>query len=306
MSIINNHIKGFKQSWGYIFSQPTEHIISILVLGLIITICATGLSLGSNVDKWRENNIVYPQMIVYMNTQANAADIEATQKIISKASNKIVRSSQFISKDQALTELSQDESMKSIASDAIDANNNPLPDVIIVNTSTAESETLNKLKTQLSQVAMVDNIQIDMNYAGKVDNLLEFASRMSFAIQILFVIVLGMVIYNMVRLQLMLRSNAIQVARLIGASDSFIMRPLIYYAVWQTTIATAISYAGLFFISNSLNKLFANFGSLFGDGFKIDMLPPEQFLIMWGSIMIFTIFTVFLAVRWVFRNTYTK
>ncbi|MDD3266134.1 MAG: permease-like cell division protein FtsX [Burkholderiales bacterium] len=306
MDKINNHIKSFKQSWSYILSQPIEHLINILVLGLIITICGIGLSLNNNMDTWKANNIVYPQMIVYMNTQANQADIDATQKAINKAGAKIVKSSQFISKDQALAELSQDKNMKEISSDVISSSDNPLPDVIIINTSTSESSILNKLDMQISQIAMVDDVQVDMNYAGKVDNLILFASRLSFAIQILFIAVLGLVIYNMIRLQMMLKSDAIQVSRLIGASDSFIMRPLIHYALWQVTIATLAAYAGLFFISNSLNNLFASFSNLFGNGFKITLLPIEQFAMMWASIAIFTIFTVFLAVRWVFNNTQAK
>lgn len=306
MSRINNHIKSFKQSWNYILSQPIEHLINILVLGLIITICGAGLALNNNIDAWKTNNIVYPQMIVYMNNQANQADIDATQKAINKVGAKIIKSSQFISKDQALAELSQDKNMKGIASDVINPSDNPLPDVIIINTATSESNILNKLDMQLSQIPMVDDVQIDMNYASKVDNLISFATLLSFAIQILFVVVLGLVIYNMIRLQMMLKSDAIQVSRLIGASDSFVMRPLMHYAIWQVTIATLISYAGLFFISNALNTLFAKFSNLFGNGFKINILPIEQFAMMWVSIAIFTIFTVFLAVRWVFSNIQNK
>lgn len=306
MNKLTHHFRSFKQAWSTMLQQPIEHLINILVLALIITICAAGISLNNSLNIWQQQNIVYPQLTLYLDSNANQADVENIERSLNQQSKSIIRDYKFIGKQQALDELRQDQQMKSIASDVIESANNPLPDVIIVNTLSAESSVLTRLNMQLNQLPMVDSIQMDLHYANKVQDLLGFAREISSAAQILFILVLSLVIYNMVRLQMMLKSDAIKVSRLIGASDGYIMRPLCHYAVWQVTLATGVSTLGMHAITHNLNLMFANFSNLFGKSFTLATLPLGQFAMMWLVLVVFTIFTVFLAVRWVFRNTYSK
>lgn len=306
MNKLTHHFRSFKQAWLTILQNPVEHLINILVLALIITICAAGLSLNNNLGVWQQQNIVYPQLTLYLDSNANQADVENIERSLNQQSKSIVRDYKFIGKQQALDELRQDQQMKSIASDVIESANNPLPDVIIVNTLSAESSILTRINMQLKQLHMVDSIQMDLHYANKVQDLLGFAREISSAAQILFILVLSLVIYNMVRLQMMLKSDAIKVSRLIGASDGYIMRPLCHYAVWQVTLATGVSTLGMHAMTHNLNLMFANFSNLFGKSFTLATLPLGQFAMMWLVLVVFTIFTVFLAVRWVFRNTYSQ
>lgn len=306
MQKLTHHRHSFAQAWITMLKNPVEHLINILVLALIIGICAAGLSLNNSLNVWQQKNITYPQIMLYLDNNANQADVANIEKVLNNVAKTTIHDYKYVSKAQALTELQQDQQMKSIASDVIDPNNNPLPDVLIINTATAESAALTKLNTQLGQLPMVDNIQIDMNYASKIQQLLSFASKVSTAAQILFILVLSLVIYNMVRLQMMLKSDAIKVSRLIGASDSFIMRPLFHYAIWQVTLAYIIAGGILRLMTSNLNNLFASFGNLFGKGFEFTTLPIGEFCLLWIILVIFTMFTVFLAVRWVFRNTYSQ
>jgi cell division transport system permease protein len=306
MQKITHHIRSFNQAWLSIFKQPIEHLINIVVLALIISICALGISLHNNLAIWQQQNITYPQIMMYLDKTANQADVANIEKVLTGLSKTSVRNYQFISKQQGLAELQQDQQLKSIASDVIDQNNNPLPDILIVNTATSESATLQHLNMQLSQLPMVDNVQVDMNYAGKVSDLIGFTSKVTMFAQILFIVVLALVVYNMIRLQMLIKSEAVQVSRLIGASDSFIMRPLIHYAVWQVSLATVIAGGTVYYLTNTINALFANFSNLFGKNLHFAQLVPLQLFALWIVLVVFTIFTVFLAVRWVFHNTYTN
>jgi cell division transport system permease protein len=305
MHKLTHHIRSFKQAWLTMLQHPVEHLISILVLALIITICAAGLSLNNSLNVWQQQNVVYPQLTLYLENNANQADVENIERSLNQQKS-LIRDYKFVGKQQALDELRQDQQMKSIASDVIESANNPLPDVLIVNTLSAESTVLNRLDLQLSQLPMVADVQMDLHYASKVQELLGFVRQISLAAQILFIVVLSLVIYNMIRLQMMLKSDAIKVSRLIGASDSYIMRPLCHYAVWQVTLATGLAALGMHEMTRNLNLMFANFSNLFGKGFVFNTLPLGEFAMMWGVLVVFTIFTVFLAVRWVFRNTYSQ
>lgn len=306
MKRLNHHIRSFQQAWSNILAHPVEHVINIIVLALVISMCSIGISFNGSLDTWKQNNLVYPQLVVYMDSNATDAEINQVQQTLTKIGAPIVHDFKYVSKQQALDEMRSDPKMKEIASDVIDPQNNILPDVIIVNTGTFESADLTKLSMQVSQLPLVDNVQMDQNYAAKIGSLFGFAGKISVTVQILLILVLSLVIYNMIRLQMMLRSDEIQVSRLIGASDSFIMRPLIHYAVWQVTLAAIVASITLMILTSKLNDLFAHFSNLFGNGFILHLITAKQMFVMWIILTIFAIFTVFLAVRWVFSHTHTR
>lgn len=300
------HWQSFKYAWETIFRHPLEHLINILVLALIITLCGLSLSIHNNLYIWQEHNVVYPQIMLYLDKDANPDNINNIDKALHKINKSIIRDYHFISKTQGLAELKQDQKLKEIASDIVDEKNNPLPDVFVINASTAESAELHRLNLRLSQLPKVNEVQIDLSYAGKIKSLINFANKVGIFSQMLFIIVLGLVVYNMVRLQMLLKSHAILVSRLLGASDSFIMRPLMHYVLWQITMAAIIAGLGLHYFTNSLNNLFAHFDNLFGKNLVLAQLSLAELSAMWLIIVIFATFTIFLAVRWVFKHTYAR
>ena len=171
-----------------------------------------------------------------------------------------------------LKELANDEQLKQIASDVISDNTNPLPDVLIVNTASADLTELNKLTTKISGLPMVDNVQMDSDYATKISELITFIKKFGGFLQALFIAVLVLIIYNMIRLQMLTRNDEITVSRLIGASDSFIMRPLIYYAICQTIIGAVVAYIITNAFVKLANQLLVNSSTLFGSSFTIATL----------------------------------
>ena len=115
-----------------------------------------------------------------------------------------------------------------------------------------------------------------------------------------------LVLYNMIRLQMLLCRDEINVSRLIGASDSFIMRPLAYYAILQVLIASGVAYLLVNLFINFINGLFRHLNYLFGNSFLLSNLDKMDLVQMLCILIIFTIFSVFLAVRWIFKNSYSQ
>ena len=304
MSFIYRQIRVFKQAWNIILAKPIEHLINLFALGLIIGLCMTSLSVNKNMRIWEEHNIIYPQMYVYMDTQASDADTAVVQKFLTSGEfAKSIASYKYVSKEDALQDVSNDADMKQIASDVIDSKNNPLPDVFIINTSTIESSELSLITKRLDNIAMVDDVQVDVNYANKVSDLIGFASNVSLVVQMLLIGVLCLFVFNIIRLQMMLKSDAIKVSRLVGASDGFILAPLLQYSFWQVLIATVIGVGLYILIAQQLNGLFMQFTHLFANKFVMIPLSIPDYFMMWIEITSFTLLSVFLAVRWVLNHT---
>ena len=289
-----------------IFKSPTEHLLNILVISIIVAILSSIFVITTSSANWEKNNIKYPQIMIFLSNDAKQADVSKLEATINKYNQKLIQSYKFISKQQGLEELKNDTQLKLVASDVVSDNDNPLPDILIVNTNTTNAKLLEQLTSRIGHMPNVDNVQMDTSYANKVSDLITFIKRIATFLQLVFSIVLVLIIYNMIRLQMLLRRDEILVSRLIGASDSFIMRPLAYYAILQVILGSVVAYFLVNLFVNYMNSLFNSLNSLFGNSFLLSNLAPVQLLEMLGILIIFTIFAVFLAVSWVFKNSYTR
>ncbi len=296
MQKLSLHYQSLLSSLIRIICHPIEHLLNILVISVIVAILCAIMVINKTSDIWERTNITYPQIVIYLDTQANQADVSAIEATLNRYNTKLIKNYQFIGKDSGLKELANDEQLKQIASDVISDNTNPLPDVLIVNTASADLTELNKLTTKISGLPMVDNVQMDSDYATKISELITFIKKFGGFLQALFIAVLVLIIYNMIRLQMLTRNDEITVSRLIGASDSFIMRPLIYYAICQTIIGAVVAYIITNAFVKLANQLLVNSSTLFGSSFTIATLETGQLFLLIISLIIFTIFSVFLAI----------
>ena len=273
------------------------------MVSIIIAILSSIFVITKSSAVWEKNNLNFPQIMIYLNQDAKQSDISQLEAAINRYNQKLIKNYQFVSKQQGLNELQQDSQLKAIASDVLAGESNPLPDVLIVNTNTANPKLLSQLTNRISHMPMVDNVQMDSSYANKINDLINFVKKIATFMQITFLIVFVLVLYNMIRLQMLIRRDEITVSRLIGASDSFIMRPLAYYAVLQVTIAAAVAYLLVNLFINFMNGLFVRLNYLFGKSFLLTNLSPAELGQMLAILIVFTIFAVFLAVRWVFKHS---
>ncbi|HLX55378.1 MAG TPA: permease-like cell division protein FtsX, partial [Aquella sp.] len=137
MKTISLHFRGFILALVKILKNPFEHLLNILTLAVIITALGSVLVISKNISLLQKNNMNFPQIVIYLKDNAEQNDISAVEAAINKFNSKIIKNYQFISKAEGLSELQKDESLKQIASDVISNNNNPIPDVLIINTNTA-------------------------------------------------------------------------------------------------------------------------------------------------------------------------
>lgn len=304
MKLLSLHLQSFIFACKKIIKSPLEHLINVLVLSLIITLLLGAISISKSNSQWEDSQVSYPQITVYFKANASSTDISNIENTLNQFNKKAIRSYQFISKEQAADELKADQQLKSIASDVIDSS--ALPDVLIVSTTTSNPKILKQLSDRISSQPMVDSVDLDTSYASKVNDLLGFSKRITLSLEVIFTLILVLVIYNMVRLQMLLRQDEIIVSRLIGASDSFIMRPLLYYVIAQITLGFFLSILMLNTQIELANQLFNQFGNLFGAGFRLTHLNIITLIEGFVIVTVFSIFAVFVAVQWIFKHSYVK
>lgn len=306
MKLLSLHKRAFVSSVIRIIANPIEHVLNIFAVGIIIAILATVFIISENINNVENTSIAYPQIMVSMQQTAKASDTAYIEGVINKFSGKSVRGYKFISKEEGLKELQNDSDLKKIASDTMADMGDVVPDVLIINTNTSDVKILTKLKDKIANLPKVESVDIDDHYAAKVSDLISFGKVVIEFVEALFTIVLVMVVYNMIRLQMLLRQEEITVSRLIGASDAFVMRPLVYYALIQITVGAGIAFYLVNLFVRLLNLMFLNLNNLFGKDFLFHSLSLLQMLDILIILGVFSTFAVFIAVKMVFKNTYVQ
>jgi cell division transport system permease protein len=158
---------------------------------------------------------------------------EAEQKLVLQK----VRDTQGVgqvslkSSADGLSELTQQEGMQDIMRYLPE---NPLPSVIDVvpALSTDSPAKLDLLSRQLETLPQVAQVKLDMAWINRLHVVLGFAANVANALMSLLALAVVLIIGNTLRLAIHNRYEEIQILKLIGATDPFILRPFLYSGVW--------------------------------------------------------------------------
>ena len=111
---------------------------------------------------------------------------------------------------------------------------NPLPAVIDV-IPALEVNTpvkLEQLYSQLKTIPEVEQAKLDVQWVNRLHAILGFVATLTHGLMMLLAMAVVLIIGNTLRLAIHNHYEEIQVLKLIGATDSYIVRPFLYSGIW--------------------------------------------------------------------------
>jgi cell division transport system permease protein len=192
-------------------------------------------------------------------SRSETALIEARLK-----QNPRIQRYRFVPRDQALQELKQSSGL----ADVIDSlPQNPLPDTFIVTAKNNSPAALDALRDEMAQWPRVVHAQLDAAWARRLDATLRFGRVLVLMLGALLALALVAVTFNTIRLQVLTHRDEVEVIKLIGATDSFIRRPFLYYGALLGAaggvVALLIVGGGIWLVNHNLGELSHVYASLF-------------------------------------------
>lgn len=243
-----------------LLKQPVGTLLILLMLAVAMTL-PLALYLGVQsaqavAGKLNES----PQITVYMELGADEGDAEAVTTLL--AQDKRILKHEFVSKQKGLQELQSSMGGQDLVS-MLDEN--PLPDVFIVTpdpaTPPAEMKALQK---DLAGLPMAEDAKLDTEWMQTLYQINDFAHKVFWFLALTLGVAFVLVAHNTIRLQILSRKEEIEITKLLGAPASFIRRPFLYLAAWQSVLAVAASLglcAWLVAVSKPLvNQIFKPYG----------------------------------------------
>jgi len=218
-------------------------IVMLLNIGVIGIALALPVGLYVTLDNLRgvvRTLASDPQLSVFLAPDAGPADaakIEARLK-----QHAAVRDVRYVPRDQALKELKASTGL----ADVVDSlPSNPLPDAFVVQPRGAAPEALERLRDEVSRWPKVTHVQLDAAWARRLEAGLKVARLVVWLLATLFAFALVAVTFNTIRLQILTRREEIEVSKLIGATDSFIRRPFLYFGALQGLAGGIAAWASI-------------------------------------------------------------
>ena len=256
------------------FSNPGAGLLNVLVIGIALSLPAGAYVLLQNVQDLAARVIGAPQISMFMDMDSGKDDIARIEKQLKQHDAEIGRI-EFVARDRALELLKHTTGLTDVIGGLAQ---NPLPDAFVVYPKKSDPESLESLRNEFSQWPKVEHVQLDSAWARKLEALLKFGKTAILILALLLSIALVAVTFNTIRLQILTQRDEIEVSRLIGATNTFIRRPFLYFGMMQGLLggmaAWVIVAAGILVLNGSLTDVAQQYAS----GFVLQPLSAQDSL----------------------------
>lgn len=256
---LRQHREALGRALGRLAAQRAATLLNALVIGVALSLPAGGYVLLADLQAVARRGSLEPQISVFLKRDAERGALEKRLRADPR-----IQALRFVSRDEALAELRVAEGLADIV-DTLEQN--PLPDAFVVRGADADPAALGALAGVLRALPGVAHVQVDSAWAERLAALAHTGRLALGALAVVLATGLVAVTFNTIRLQILTQREVIEVSRLLGATDAFIRRPLLYLGLLQGmaggVLALAILAAGLAVLNQGVSELAKAYGSSF-------------------------------------------
>lgn len=280
-------------------AHPFSSLSNLLVIALTLALPIIGASILLSAQPVVKQVSVSPEVTLFLkpSAAANAAE-DVAQRVRAEYSQDILAVN-IVLRQQALKNLKANPSWADALSVLAD---NPLPDAVVVTLKDGADLAghARSLAGQWRQWEPVDLVQLDSDWVQRLEAILRFV-RIGLGLLALGVaLVVLATVFNTVRMQALTQREEIGVARLVGATESFVRRPFLYLGALTGILASLMAIAFSAIALNPLNAALERLSSSYGTSLTL-RLPDSLSLTL--AVIVVAILAA-LSARWsVTRNT---
>ena len=293
MNYFTLHFEAAKNAVRQLFKQPLATLLILVMLAIAMSLpLALYLGVQSSqavLGKLNES----PQITLYMEQNADEADSAVVKELL--AADKRIEKSEFIGKAQGLSELQTSMGEQDIVS-MLDSN--PLPDAFVVSPKPGGTPSeMQALKQDLAKLPMVESAQLDTEWMQTLYQIDDFVQKVLAFLSVTLSVAFVLVAHNTIRLQILSRKEEIEITKLLGAPSSFIRRPFLYQAVWQSLLAAGLSLVLCAWLIHATQPLVAQIFRPYGLNIEWRFFHTWEWLSVCGIVAALGIAGAWLATR---------
>ncbi len=254
------HLESARNAARQFIKQPLGSLLILVMLAIAMTLpLALYLGVQSGQAVLGKLNEA-PQITLYMELGADHGDTDVVKNLLTQ--DQRISASRFVGKAEGLAELQSNMGGQDLVSMLDD---NPLPDVFIVSPEAGLSPAeMQSLQGELNNLPMVESAKLDTEWMQTLYQINDFVHKVLLFLAVTLSVAFVLVAHNTIRLQILGRKEEIEITKLLGAPASFIRRPFLYQAAWQSLLAGGISIGLCAWLMNVtqplVNQIFKPYG----------------------------------------------
>lgn len=253
------HLAAVQLALSRLAAAPFNTLLSILAIGIALALPAGGQMLLGNAVSVVRNAAPQPQLSVFMSVGVETKATTTVGDRLRQHPN--VKQLEFVSRDETLTRMKASAGLK----DVIEVlGRNPFPDAFIVTPKNDNPDAMEAMATEFKKFPKVDHVQLDAAWIRRLDALLKLGRSGIVLLGLLLGAGLIAITFNIIRMQVLTMRAEIEVSRLLGATDSFIRRPFLYFGSLLGALggcgALALVAAAAFLLNTPLTELASLYG----------------------------------------------
>ncbi len=269
-----HHRSSLQDSYQRLWLSPLQTALTLLVVAIALslpTILFVGLSslqgLGQN---WQNSS----QMSVFLVPNTSLNDAERFREQLQS-----MPEIESVALTDADTGLAQFEQFSGVSEALNGLDENPLSHVLTVVPAAGldTPEKLELLQTQLSNLSWVDEVQLDLLWLRKLFSMIDLAERIVLGLAALLALGVLLIVGNTIGLAIENRRQEIIVAKLVGATNSFVRRPFLYtgffYGLGGGLLASLLVLLLITWLSDPVAELALQYASDYAlSGFESEVI----------------------------------
>jgi len=236
---VRNHALVARSSWKRLLEEPLQTALTVGVIAialalstLLFQLAAMGGSALGQMNNTSDINL-------YFELGTEVRSIEAFEDMW--RGDPRVQATQVITPEQGLAEF---ESFSGLGSILSSFDENPLPAVVRITPAdrlAGRAAELRLLVQALQASEFVETAVLDFAWLDRLNAVVEFVDRLSIAVGLLLALGILLILGNTIRLTIENRRNEIVVIKLVGGTDRFVQRPLLYAGFWYGLLGGAVA-----------------------------------------------------------------
>lgn len=280
--------------------QPFSSLSNIFVIALTLAVPIISWSILVSAQPLATQLPVNPEITLYLTMDSDEAAANKLRTTLETEYANELASVRLVTRQRAYDELMNNplwaEALTTLGE-------NPLPHTLVLSLADSPEQTTIALDLaqKIASLAGVERVQLDSDWVRRLEALLHFAQVALLLLSFSVMVIVVATVFNTVRLQALSQREEIAVARLVGATESFVRRPFLYQGALTGLIASgvaiALSLVALLPLNNALNRLAATYE------LHILLHMPDALSLLLATL--FVVLVAALAARWsVTRSTH--
>ncbi len=228
---------------------PWMTLFAITIIGVLLYIFGIFMLVTLNLNRIISDVRDRIEMVVYVEDGLTTAGTDSMMTAIRQIRG--IDQATYLSKDDNLLHFKREFADKSQFLDAIEANPLPTSAQIQIKDDWKTADHLTAISTSLQKIKGIDSVQFGGEWVRRLDRFVEGIQYIDMVLGIIIALGAVFIISNTIKMTVFARKDAIQIMRLVGATDFFIRLPIVIEGAIEGILGGAMS-AGLLILTHHL------------------------------------------------------